>query len=139
MSRRRKVDLTSFFPHAPELDLLVPWKDYAVIWLDPENNIFTIVDIEDYERWRRYRWGVTFNSTGKKVYATRSTRVNGRGGWQVRVYLHKEVLEACPKDTHPRLDGQIIGDHINGNSLDNRRSNLRWASPKENSNNRFRG
>lgn len=122
---KRTADLSSF-----QLEIGQP--EPSIIWLDPDAGIFTIVDYVDYDRFYRYRWGITFNQNKKKMYATRSTRLQGRSGPQVRVYLHKEVLIACAADTHPKLAGQIIGDHINGNSLDNRRSNLRWATPQEN-------
>lgn len=109
--------------------------DAKVIWLAPEANVFCIVDEGDYEWFSKFRWHSTPNSNKKKLYATRMTRRRKAQGAQIKVYMHKSVLELCSPETHPKLEGQTIGDHINGNSLDNRRCNLRWATHKENSNN----
>lgn len=137
MSKRRKPPTPAELYDCGFHDELPEGK---VVWIDPDNGIFALVDEADYyalKLWR-WRWHFTYNSSKSKMYATRNTRVNGRGGWQVKVYMHKEILALCPPETHPRLDGQVIGDHINGNSLDNRRCNLRWATPSENGLNRYR-
>jgi hypothetical protein len=76
---------------------------------------FTKVDLEDGEWANRYRWRL--HSDG---YAVRT------GSWCGRprtVYLHREIAR-------PRR-GEVV-DHINGDPLDNRRSNLRRASTSEN-------
>lgn len=72
----------------------------------------TIVDDEDYEKLAKYKWHsrVTKNT----VYAKRSE--HGK-----TIYLHKEILSS----------NDMI-DHINGNGLDNRRSNLRICTRSEN-------
>jgi len=51
-----------------------------------------------------------------KVYAVGSSEINGR---RSTVYMHRIVIGALP--------GQIV-DHIDGNPLNNQRSNLRFAS-----------
>lgn len=72
---------------------------------------YAVVDDKDYERVAAKKW--CFN-----------------GGYAVRqqgVLMHRFVLDA-PKGAHV--------DHINGNGLDNRRSNLRLATSSQNQANR---
>jgi hypothetical protein len=78
-----------------------------------------LVDDEDFERLSRYRWHRT--STG---YARRGTTVGGsKNGRHVCFYMHREVAGAAP--------GQDV-DHINHQTLDNRRRNLRPCLHREN-------
>lgn len=69
------------------------------------------VDREDFARVSAFKW-----STASKRYARRS--VNGR-----HVYLHRFIVSA-PKG--------LDVDHINGDTLDNRRSNLRVCTRRQN-------
>lgn len=105
--------------------------DTTVLWLDPERGVFCVLDAEDYLWAARWRWRPLESKTPGKFYATRPTRVNGRA---LTVFLHKEVLLRCkeqPSDKH------YIGDHLDGNSLNNRRCNLRWATPSMNGKNKY--
>lgn len=73
---------------------------------------FTIVDDEDYERCSAIVWS----------FAARRYAHNSSAG-----YLHRLVISAKPGETV---------DHINGDGLDNRRSNLRICTQSENLMNR---
>lgn len=73
------------------------------------------VDDEDYERLSTFFW--TFD---KKRYAVATDRVDGK---QKQVYLHHMLL--------PAIKGMDVS-HKNGNRLDNRRTNLCYASHAEN-------
>jgi len=76
------------------------------IWLDEKT--CTIVDDEDAERFSWFDW---FLSSDKRYpYAV------------TNVSLHRLILMA-PKN--------MIADHINGDTLDNRRSNLRLVTPQQ--------
>lgn len=74
----------------------------------------TIVDNEDYEALSKYKWGLT-----KKGYARRAAKPR-------HIFLHRQILNVP--------DGVFV-DHINGNKLDNRKSNLRIVPQSLNSRN----
>jgi hypothetical protein len=78
------------------------------------------VDRADAEVVGVYSWSMHSNG-----YAMRSTQV---GGKRHTVFLHRELLGLGPGD--PQID------HINGNTLDNRRDNLRPATHAQNGQNR---
>ncbi|MDO5300275.1 MAG: HNH endonuclease [Clostridia bacterium] len=75
-----------------------------------------LIDYADYPAVRTHRWWV---DKGSGYFVTSK---DGR-----LVYLHR-MLMPCPEG--------LVCDHINRNKLDNRRSNLRYATPQENSRNR---
>src|SRR6185369_7726713 len=97
------------------------------IWLDDTK--YCVVDAEDYEWALQWKWHPMANSTGLKFYASRMTR-DRAAGKQIRIYLHKEILKRTGK--RKRSKEHSIGDHGDGNSLNNCRDNLSWATIKMN-------
>ncbi len=91
-----------------------------------------LVDDEDFERVNQYKWYAHKSSSSppsKKryfygFYAVRNVNV---GGKREGIRLHRFILDA---------PSGVTVDHINGNTLDNQKSNLRLCSDAENSRNR---
>lgn len=79
------------------------------------------IDIDDLEKVKNYKWGI---ANGKSTTYVR-THINLK-----TVSLHK-LITNCPK-------GYEV-DHINHNGLDNRKSNLRVCTSKENIDNSVNG
>lgn len=77
-----------------------------------------LVDDEDYERVSQFQWYAAPHS--KTWRAMTPMMCNGK---KKMVYLHRFILNAP--------DGISI-DHKNGNALDNRRDNLRFATTSQN-------
>lgn len=85
-----------------------------------------IVDDEDYElissfKWNLDRWGYARRSKGKMIEGKR----------HFTTILAHRVINKTPYG--------IITDHINGNTLDNRKKNLRSVTCSQNSRNRKYG
>ena len=78
-----------------------------------------LVDDADYEYLSAFRWRAITNSRGK-LYAARNA------GEKITVLMHRELLGLAYGDRRK-------GDHENGNTLDNRRANLRIATQSQNS------
>ena len=79
------------------------------------NGEIILIDSDDFEKVKRYTWcigktGYPVANTGKKV-----------------VKLHRYILNLS--------DSKDIRDHINGNPLDNRKSNLRKCTVADNNKN----
>ena len=79
-----------------------------------------IVDDEDYDYLSMFNWSASCN--GNTFYAIRKARLSDGLGRKV-LKMHR-IITNCP----PGLEV----DHINGFGFDNRRSNLRICTHKEN-------
>jgi hypothetical protein len=91
--------------------------------IDLGEGVWTILDQTDYYRFGNIKWCLGRHKT--KLYATGGIR-NKKGGART-VYLHREIMKP-PK--------RRVVDHRNGDSLDNRRANLRLATHAQNMQNR---
>lgn len=79
-----------------------------------EINGFTLIDKKDLEKVTKYKWRLA----GSYV----------KGGEDNNTWLHRFIMDC--------VDGDMDVDHINHNTYDNRRSNLRIVTRKENCSNR---
>src|SRR5690606_25463401 len=87
-------------------------------WIQLGHDRFTLVDEDDYHILNKHNWSV------HKKYAYRIEFIDGK---RVHIYMHRLLTDA------PSL--QEI-DHINGDTLDNRKSNLRFATRSQNAMNK---
>lgn len=85
------------------------------------------VDDENYEELVKFKWYALGCRPGS-IYAVRKIRL--ASGRQTNEFMHRRILSASE---------DIVVDHVNGDGLDNRRSNLRLCSLAENNRNRRRG
>jgi hypothetical protein len=84
----------------------------------------SLVDPEDFARFGHLRWCLKRKrSQPGRVYVQRTVVRDGR---KTAVMLHREIMSAAP--------GQLV-DHRNGDTRDNRRSNLRICTARENTTN----
>lgn len=94
------------------------------------NNKTALVDEDEFEYLSQWRWNHSKRPKPNLGYAVRMIQKNGV--YLGSVYMHRAVLRV-------EEDGVVV-DHINGNTLDNRKSNLRTCSQLENRlNSKMRG
>jgi len=82
-----------------------------------------LIDDKNFEKINQYKW-TYFKAESGKEYARREKKINGE---RIIYLMHRVILNA-PSNKEI--------DHINGNGLDNRESNLRVCSHLENMRNR---
>lgn len=92
-----------------------------------------LVDDEDFawlNQWKWYYMRRVKANAELQGYAVRQEWINRT---YLPVYMHREILGL--KRGEARTTGRL-GDHINGDTLDNRRSNLRIVTPSQSAQNR---
>ena len=80
----------------------------------------SFIDIEDIPKIEDYYWHIRFDKRHPKHYVESMT--SGK-----RIHLHRFLL-----GLNGKFNRDKTVDHINGNSLDNRKTNLRICTHKEN-------
>lgn len=106
------------------------------VYGDDLAQIAASVDDIDYQWAIRHRWTVK-HSRGNKMYLRRAVGESS-GGVRLRtftLYLHVEIMKRT--GVFPASERHTIVDHKDGNSLNCKRDNLRWATPRENCLNLF--
>lgn len=89
---------------------------------------FAIVSDIDYDKVSQYSWYLHQDSTTEGLSYVCRTDYNGkRAKRRITVFLHSLILG--------KKNGYMV-DHINRNTLDNRRENLRFVTPLQNNLNR---
>lgn len=83
--------------------------------------LVAIVDELDYDRLSAYKWHARWHESTQSHYAQRQT--SRKLGKQHSIQMHREIMCAVP--------GMQV-DHVNCDTLDNRRSNLRFATNAQN-------
>lgn len=91
----------------------VIYNDYAEIILKDKNCKEVgraIIDVEDVDRCKQYKWHI--RRAHKKLYVIASLKQPN----SQKLHLHRFIMN---------YNGTLDIDHLNGNGLDNRKSNLR--------------
>ncbi len=114
---RNCLDLIFVSPTLLIYRLLRYGYTYRRIYLG--ENEWTILDQQDYCRLKHFKWVI--NGNGTKFYAARFIKI-GPGKAKI-MRLHREIMNPP--------EGLLV-DHKNGDSLDNRRANLRLATHSQN-------
>jgi hypothetical protein len=100
----------------------------ARITLHAERNVWCLVDLEDYGWASAHRWNCGWHTKTKwKIYAKRNVGVA-----RSTVYLHREILIRATGEADAAFLAAHHAHHLNGQSLDCRRTNLAWATKSVN-------
>jgi len=86
-----------------------------------------LVDNEDYERVSKFNWYALWTPNTKSFRATRRSNIDEReSGRKSAIYMHRVIMNAPP---------EMEVDHINHDTLNNQKSNLRLCTRTENNRN----
>lgn len=105
-------------------NIIIEENDYAEIIIEKDNtNLKIKIDKEDIDKVKQYRWCARYDKTINGYYVEAWERGENRK----RLKLHRYITN-CPKD--------MVVDHINRDTLDNRKQNLKVCTQQENAKNK---
>jgi hypothetical protein len=91
---------------------------------------FAVVDDEDFDELSRYNWHCVTSKKSQTIYAARTaTQAERMSGAPKFIKMHRQITMAPPRQ---RID------HKDGDGLNNRRDNLRFATHQQNMFNKSR-
>lgn len=98
--------------------------NYAIFIIEPPNKkpIECLVDLEDICMLKNFYWQLKYDIRHPNLQGYIETHLKGK-----RIFMHKLIMPS-PKNT--------VIDHINGNTFDNRKENLRICNQSDNTKNR---
>lgn len=110
----------------PVIEVALPFKiDGMYCRLIPlGNSLYTIVDVADYEWLMQWKWWATYSQRDGKWRVVRDEWVSRRNK---RILMSRQIAAISE---FPEVD------HDNGNTLDNRRGNLRPCTRSQNNRNK---
>ena len=91
-------------------------------YIELTKGLSVLVDDADYEKYNQFNW--SSHKNGKKYYPVRKVKIDGKSR---EIYLHREIMNPT---------SGLHVDHINGDSLDCRRENMRLVTQSQNAMNR---
>lgn len=101
---------------------IVENENYAIMYIKSKGKILQVlVDKEDIPKIKLYTWHAKYQSDINNYYVETNQKVDGG---KFMLMLHRYLMNVT--------DNSLTVDHINHNTLDNRKVNLRVCSQKEN-------
>ena len=97
------------------------------IYANDTASIYAIVDAVDYQFFSYWRWSWKTSRGGRKIYLYRTYN---SGPIHTSLFLHVAIMVA--KGTVKPSSLHTIADHRDGDSLNCKRENMRWATPSMN-------
>lgn len=113
-------------PHTTERRSMITILD-GTCYIPLTRGYWAMIDETDVRRVAPYAWCA--DTSGKGPYAMRGLR--GADGCEIAIIMMHRVVLNAPDDK--------VVDHIDGNGLNNRRSNLRLCTQRQNAANQTRG
>lgn len=109
-------------------------EEFRIYGRDHDETFYAIVDEIDYQWALKWKWSEKWSRGHTKVYLRRVfSEGSGIARRQTTVWLHREI---CWRRWGPPPDEfHTMADHRNGDELDCRRKNLKWATPSMNARN----
>ena len=105
----------------------------TILITKPKYSLTVQISPEDEEYLNTLNWFVTNGDKRQRIgYAVSSAGRNDENKCKL-LWMHKIVLLRAVGP--PPTPAHRIGDHLDGNTLNNRRDNLRWATPQMNARN----